>query len=72
MEGRGFILAILAKKVYPTSLRGENGEHQRYIEERRRRRRMMNPSDIAGEGRRRRRMLNPRDIAGEAEDKEEW
>ena len=34
----------------------------------RRRRRMGNPRDIAGERRRRRRMVNPRDIAGKAEE----
>ena len=44
----------------------KNGEPQRYSwERRRRRRRMVNPRDIAGEGSRRRRMVNPRDIAGE-------
>ena len=40
-------------------------------ERRRRRRRMVNPRDIAMERRRRRRMVNPRDIAGNAEEKEE-
>ena len=54
---------------------------------RRRRRRMVNPRDIAGNakkksigqpqryswgGRRRRRMVDPRDMAGKAEEEEEW
>ena len=38
----------------------------------RRRRRMVNPGDIAEERRRRRRMVNPRDIAGNTEEEEEW
>ena len=41
----------------------KNGEAQRYSWEIRRRRRMVSPRDIAGEGRRRR-MVKPRDIAG--------
>ena len=49
--------------------KNKNGEHQRYSWERRRRR-MVNPRDIAGEGRRRIRMVNPRDIAGNAEEEE--
>ena len=48
----------------------KNGEPQRLAGERRRRRRVVNPRDIAGEGRRRR-MVNPSDIAGKAEE-EEW
>ena len=35
------------------------------VERRRRRKRMVNPRDIAGERRRRRRMVNPIDIAVE-------
>ena len=33
---------------------------------------MVNPIDIAGERRRRRRMVNPRDLARNTEEEEEW
>ena len=52
--------------------KNENGEPQRYSwETGRRRRRMVNSRDKAGERRRKIRMVNPRDRSGKREEEEE-